>query len=361
MIKNFDTDVIKCPHRFECHGCQSWDLNYLQQLEHKKNDLKKKLNNADLMIQVKTAGSGYLRTRFDFTIENQKMGLYGKDPEQNKKLIDLSTCSQLDPDLNNAFKNLKTVIWPFEKGSVRLRISPEKKLGIWLDLANIDIKKMLLEKMFLMKLSKTFFVEIGQKRKALDLNSFNLPQLKLTDPIPQPWFQTQNTVLYSYVSSFTQPSWHTADLISENVIQWISELNIQHKIIEYGSGIGQFSLPLLKNNHRLHIFETDLLAIDCLRINTEKYKNQVQINDHIEDIPIDLILVNPPRSGLTNFVKTIMLHRPENIIYVSCYPDSMMTDLNILLNDYKITKVSLIDQFPQTLHYESMVLLQRIN
>ncbi len=264
----FETDTIKCPHHLECHGCQSWEIDYTKQLEHKKNDLKKKLNNTEIAIQVKTAGSARLRTRFDFTVENQKLGLYGKDQNQNRQLIDLSTCFQLDPNLNKAFTQLRPLTWPFQKGSVRLRVSPENKLGIWLDLANIDIKNMLIEKTFLMKLSETYFIEIGQKKKTLDLNSFDQIQLKLADPKPQVWFQTLGSDLNCFVSSFTQPSWKTADLITEQILTWIETAKPSvHRIIEYGCGIGQYTIPLLKKKLCVDIFETDLLALDGLAKN----------------------------------------------------------------------------------------------
>jgi 23S rRNA (uracil1939-C5)-methyltransferase len=364
--KNFVTDTIKCPHRFECQGCQSWDTNYFEQLEHKKNDLKTKLGNTDLTIHVKTAGSARLRTRFDFTVENQavhqKVGLYGK----SKELIDLSTCFQLDPDLNIAFQELKKIKWPFKKGSLRLRISPTQKLGLWLDLANIDIKNMLIEKTFLIELSKTYFIEIGQKKKTLDLNSFNQQQLKLADPKLQVWFQTQNQLLQSYVSSFTQPTWLTADLITENILNWMNELGLQksglnNEIVEYGCGIGQFTVPLLEKNDHISVFENDLLALEALKINAKEKLKNLRINQPIEDKKIDFALVNPPRSGLKDFKKTIMLHRPKNIIYISCYPESMAEDLLVLFTEYKMTKIEMIDQFPQTLHYEVMILLQRID
>jgi len=54
-----------------------------------------------------------------------------------------------------------------------------------------------------------------------------------------------------------------------------------------------------------------------------------------------------------------MLHRPKNIIYVSCFPESLVEDLSELLVDYDLTKAFVVDQFPQTHHYEALVLLQR--
>ncbi len=358
-------------------------MNYSEQLEHKKNDLKKKLNNTDITIQVKTAGSGYLRTRFDFTVEDQKMGLYGSDQSSpdvkldswhrqpdvrldgisvtNKKLIDLQTCFQLEPKLNVAFQDLKKIKWPFKKGSVRLRISPNQELGLWLDLANIDIKNMLVEKNFLRELSRKYFIEIGQKKKALDINSFELPQLKLTDPIAKKWFQTKSTPLLSYVSSFTQPTWLTADLITDTLLEWIMPLKIDNEVIEYGCGVGQFTVPLLEKNFSLNVFENDQLALECLKVNTDKYTKNLHINVPTDNKKIDFIIINPPRSGIKEFSKTIMLHKAKALVYISCYPESMIQDLELLKTVYKLTRVAIIDQFPQTNHYEAMVLLQRID
>lgn len=351
-------------------------MNYFDQLEHKKNDLKKKLNNTDITIQVKTAGSGYLRTRFDFTVEDQKMGLYGSkqslpdarlDGELNlhKQLIDLQTCFQLEPKLNEAFQELRKLKWPFKKGSVRLRIAPNQELGLWLDLANIDIKEMLVEKFFLIELSKKYFIEIGQKKKTLDLTSIELPQLKLAEPCAQQWFQTKSHPLFSYVSSFTQPTWLTADLITDTMTEWMNSLNVNsqigNEIIEYGCGIGQFTIPLLEKNFLLNVFENDELAVECLRKNADMYTKNLCINVPTKEKKIDFIVINPPRSGIKDFSKTIMLHKAKAIIYISCYPESMVHDLELLKSDYKLTDVALIDQFPQTNHYEAMVLLQRID
>ncbi|MNT82095.1 23S rRNA (uracil-C(5))-methyltransferase RlmCD [compost metagenome] len=52
--------------------------------------------------------------------------------------------------------------------------------------------------------------------------------------------------------------------------------------------------------------------------------------------------------------------RPEYFLYMSCYPESLARDLSRLKEwGYEINELSLLDQFPQTTHYEVLTLLQR--
>ena len=67
------------------------------------------------------------------------------------------------------------------------------------------------------------------------------------------------------------------------------------------------------------------------------------------------ILVDPPRSGLSNNI-TEILNKFDNIIYISCNPDTFHRDL-INLKDYKIEKLEVFDQFSNTPHIELIALL----
>ena len=350
-----------------CNGCQLWSVPYFEQLESKKNDLKNKLN-TDIALEVKTAGPHGLRTRFDFTYEDGKMGLYslvkeqdkGFDKQPTKNLVDLEGCAQLTPELLKAYIALKKITFPFKKGSLRLRVSPDDKWGLWLDLANVDIKSLLIEKKLLTDLSKQFELEIGQKRKTIDFNVGQNEQLKLKEPQPYPWFSSLNNALYCAISSFTQPGWKTGDLLIETVLKWTSSVQTDQRIYEYGCGIGPFTLQLLKKGHHVHVFENDLFALECLKLNCAGYTDKLSLNTDY-DHEIHTALVNPPRSGLQNFSQILQDKKPKKIIYISCYPDSFKKDLDILSKDYSLTDVTLVDQFPQTSHYEVCALLQRID
>jgi tRNA (uracil-5-)-methyltransferase len=70
-------------------------------------------------------------------------------------------------------------------------------------------------------------------------------------------------------------------------------------------------------------------------------------------------LVDPPRSGLDENTLN-MISQYENIVYISCNPDTLKLNLNTLLLTHVITRFALFDQFPYTHHAECGVYLQKM-
>jgi 23S rRNA (uracil1939-C5)-methyltransferase len=75
----------------------------------------------------------------------------------------------------------------------------------------------------------------------------------------------------------------------------------------------------------------------------------------------DLVVVDPPRSGLGERVARLLATLgAQRIIYVSCDPATLARDLVILLaSGYRVEQAHLVDLFPQTYHLESVVHLAR--
>ena len=74
----------------------------------------------------------------------------------------------------------------------------------------------------------------------------------------------------------------------------------------------------------------------------------------------DVIITDPPRAGMhPDVVKSILLASPEKIIYVSCNPATQARDINLLSQQYEITRIQPVDMFPQTYHVENLVLLEK--
>ncbi len=74
----------------------------------------------------------------------------------------------------------------------------------------------------------------------------------------------------------------------------------------------------------------------------------------------DLLLVNPPRRGLgAALCQSVMVLRPAWLIYSSCNPETLASDLLVLSKDHQLLKVQLFDMFPHTQHAEVLTLLQR--
>jgi 23S rRNA (uracil1939-C5)-methyltransferase len=371
-------DLIYCPYKEQCSGCQLLGLPYLAQKELKIQRLKGLLQEHSLSfsqnIDFVSAGPAHLRDRLDFTLQNGHLGLFHKAERQ---IVDLDLCAQLSPQLQEWLTEFRQIQWPFAKGSFRLRRGPQGQKGVWIDLANIDIKTLLDEKTILEELLKVSEVEIGQRRKS---PLWSEDRFKLDEPILRPWFQTwmgdEPVDLFCHIASFTQPSLTANRKIVQIVDTWVKELK-NARVIEFGSGIGNLTLPALHHAESLLACEIDALSLEGLektlqhlpaKLDHKKSKLRILRGDFQRKLredfsEFDLILCNPPRSGLQNFLDPLSeltkSDRPEYLIYMSCFPESMLADLFKLKGfGYDIQDFKIVDQFPQTDHFEVLGLLK---
>ncbi|MDR1474198.1 MAG: 23S rRNA (uracil(1939)-C(5))-methyltransferase RlmD [Endomicrobium sp.] len=81
------------------------------------------------------------------------------------------------------------------------------------------------------------------------------------------------------------------------------------------------------------------------------------------ELKFDVIVVDPPREGLTKDVLDFLLNsNAKKIVYVSCNPSSLARDLQIIIKRdiYIVKAIVPVDMFPQTYHAETIVLLELI-
>lgn len=379
-FENFDKETrVHCPYSQSCGGCQLLQMSYGEQVETKKTELLRLLKDAGLEIssdlKLFSAGPAHLRDRLDFSLQEGRLGLFHKD---KREIVDIEICAQLSPALQEWLTEFRKFQWPFTKGSFRLRVGPQEQRGLWIDLANIDIKTLLDEQHLLRSLQQRAFVEIGQRRK---VPVWTGHEYKLRDPEHHIWFETwvnETPVnLYCQVASFTQPSLRANRAIAQLITHWVSSYP-QARLIEFGSGIGNLTFPALAAADHILACEIDDLSLQGLqhsldhlpaplahlKSRVEIYRGDFQKKILQDFSKFDGILANPPRSGLMNFLNPLKdlapAQRPEFFIYMSCFPESMTRDLVVLKEcGYSIQDMYILDQFPQTSHYEVLTLLQR--
>ena len=75
----------------------------------------------------------------------------------------------------------------------------------------------------------------------------------------------------------------------------------------------------------------------------------------------DLIVLDPPRDGVhPKALQRIIDFGVERMVYISCKPDSLVRDLELLQGcGYRVEKACGVDMFPGTGHIECVVAMQR--
>lgn len=160
---------------------------------------------------------------------------------------------------------------------------------------------------------------------------------------------------------------------SLNIYKTIEHLTQRLKpksILDLYCGIGISSLLLAKQAGKIKGVELNPQSIELAKLNAKK-NNLTHIQFLIADVEQvlaqliekdkpDLIIVNPPREGLSAKVTQILKSQPiKNLIYISCMPSTLARDLKILCeNNYQLTSVQAFDMFPQTVHVETLAVLQ---
>ena len=138
-------------------------------------------------------------------------------------------------------------------------------------------------------------------------------------------------------------------------------------------GIGTISLFLARKARKVYGVEIIPDAIEDARrnaslngfTNTEFYVGKAEEvlpeKYEKEGVRADVIVVDPPRKGCDeNLLSTMVKMQPERIVYVSCDSATLARDLRYLCdNGYELKRVCPADMFPQTVHVEAIVLLQR--
>ena len=92
----------------------------------------------------------------------------------------------------------------------------------------------------------------------------------------------------------------------------------------------------------------DLFSEDALSTFSRKFKKS----------SFDALLIDPPRKGFPDLDKWLRRIKPKYLFYVSCNPTSLARDLSSLSQRYKTEQVHLLDFFPATSHFETLVCIR---
>ncbi|MDE1981451.1 MAG: 23S rRNA (uracil(1939)-C(5))-methyltransferase RlmD, partial [Betaproteobacteria bacterium] len=145
------------------------------------------------------------------------------------------------------------------------------------------------------------------------------------------------------------------------------------RVLDLFCGLGNFTLPLARSG----AFVTGVEGSAALvaRAGENAARNGLSDNTRFlaanlfevteEQLaswgPVDKLLIDPPRDGAVEVVKSLGGLLPRRIVYVSCSPATLARDAQILVHQqgYKLRAAGVVNMFPHTAHVESLALFER--
>lgn len=331
-----------------CGGCNILELLYEEQLRFKEEKVKNiisKYLKEDIKINriIYDKDLNY-RNKITLHVSNKRVGMYKKG---SNDIVEISNCSLVSNKINELIE--------------RLRIFISKNPN--------NLKEIIIKDTYY---SESMLVFKGDISSEIVLNEFNdIESIFINDLCLKSKFIKNKIGEYDFYLSkdsfFQVNRFNTVNLYNE-VLRLIKGKNINN-VLDLYCGVGSIGIYVSKHVKTVVGVEVVEDAIEAA-LENKKLNNITNISFKcckVEECvnefgDIDLIIVDPPRSGLSKLViDSILKINPKYVIYVSCDIMTMMRDLNELASIYRVDEFTPVDMFPNTFHVECVSLLCRKN
>lgn len=398
-----------CSHFGTCGGCSWQHINYPTQLQYKHQqviDNLERIGGLELPVMKPIVGSArekFYRNKLDFTFTSNRWltkeefaagqafgdaGLGYHIPRMYDKVFDLKECF-LQPDPSNAIRltvrevALKENI-PFfdlrkQIGFLRTLTIRTANTGEIMIILQVTYDEMSWVEKILTRLAADFpqitsfnYIINGKKNDTfhdLDIicwkgNSY------ITESMPKP--DGSGTLQFRVgPKSFYQTNSEQAFNLYK--IAWqMADLKGDELVYDLYTGTGTIANFVAGHARKVVGLEYVAAAIEDAKVNsqingisnTDFYSGDIK--DLLDDEFVsqhgspDVIITDPPRAGMHEDVCRMLLKvGAKRIIYVSCNPATQARDLKLLSDMYSISDIQPVDMFPQTIHVENVVRLDK--
>jgi 23S rRNA (uracil1939-C5)-methyltransferase len=351
-----------CRYYMQCGGCQLQHIEYNRQLEAKTNILleaferigKIKLSSVSKVLPSKEE-FGY-RTRVQFKVKDGKLGFFAW---KSKDLVPVEECLLAHPRINQLIPPLKEIAKTVENlQEIHVIYSPyedEYLLGL-VGMTTVEVQKLKdIKERLLPKEVVNVACYVLSDGKPMKASSFGR---EFT------YFRSGRFLLRVSSESFFQVNY----TLYEDYPKLVAEGERVKRVLQLHCGVGLFSFWLSENCEFLFGSDANLSAVkDAIynakinQISKTAFAHQKAVETlraHMGEV-IDLLVLDPPKEGLSKLDKTfISQNKPAKIIYKSSEPTTLARDLHTLTSlGYTIQSVYLVDELPQTFHISAVVKL----
>ena len=377
-----------CPHFGICGGCFYQTVSYENQLKIKEGmvrDLLKDYVNDDIWEEIKGSPKvhGY-RNKMEFSFGDEvkdgplTLGMHKKNTFHD--IVNITDCQIVDNDYNLIVKCALNIAQQMElpfyhkmrhEGYFRHLVvrRAESSGDILVNIVTTSQVEADLTKL------RDALLELPLSGKIIGIlhtTNDSLADVVQADKIDilygQDYFYEEILGLKFKISpfSFFQTNTLGAEVLYKTARDFVGETK-DKVIFDLYSGTGtiaQMLAPVAKKVVGVEIVEE---AVEAAKVNAELNGldncefiagDVLKVVDELEDKP-DFIVLDPPRDGIhPKAIQKIIDFGVEQMVYISCKPTSLARDLEVFeAAGYKVKRATAVDQFPNTVHIETVVLL----
>lgn len=373
---------MNCEYFGICASCTLYDKSYEEQLNFKLQREKQRFSNfTNIDFDIIKSEDTAFRNRAEFRIwwekdENGNEILSYAMNDFKKNILKIDSCQIVSPQIQELMPKLikeleSDLLFSYKLFAVEFLGSTTNDMLVTL----IYHKK--LEDEWILKVKeieeKLNIKIMGRSRKQKIILSSDCINETLT-------INNQDFFFAYEEGGFTQPN----TKVNIQMIEWVLNniKNSSKDLCELYCGGGNFTIPLSTKFSKVLATEisktsiksalrncklNDISTIGFIRMSAEEFVQGLQkvrvfnrLKDvNLDDYDFDTIFMDPPRSGLDDTTRALAIDF-EQIIYISCNPETLHRDLEELTKTHEIVKFALFDQFAYTNHIESGVILKKI-
>ncbi len=345
-----------CPHFQTCGGCHYQHMSYPAQLAAKTEILKDQLSrlgglkDAEVKPIIASPLQYHYRNHVQFHLTPE--GQLGYHQINKTGAFPIQECHLPEPVISE--------IWPrlsFEPGQeigrIGLRCGVDEDVQMILESDEIEPPDFLVEDLPISA------VHLGPAGPFVLAGSHTL------------LYQVLEKTFQVSAGSFFQVNIAMAEALVKHLLDTIPQFqNIgpQTTLLDVYSGVGLFSAFFADKVGRIIAIESSPSAAEDYVVNLDAYDSIELYEATAEavlpslDVKPDIVLVDPPRSGIDRRALDALVQlNPPLIVYISCDPATLARDVKRFLTaGYQLAQATPFDMFPQTFHIETVVMLSRI-
>ena len=375
----------KCPYSELCGGCSFQGTSYQKQLKYKEEYISSLLGNfgnIEPIIGMDDPTNYRNKVQVSFDYDQKHRAICGNYVSSTHQIVPIDECMIADEKAIEIINSIKKLINKYKisvfdersyKGCIRHILIRTANTG--------EIMVILVTGSFRIVKKDELIKDIIKYNPEVTtiVQNFNNKHTSMV-------LGEKNTILYGkgYIydelcgsrfkispNSFYQINKRQTEVLYNKAIE-LADFKGDEVLVDAYCGTGTIGLIAAKHVKKVIGVELNKDAIKDAIVNKKanKVNNALFIADDAgkymtslakEKTKIDVLVMDPPRSGADEkFLKAVYQLKPKKIVYVSCGPESLKSNLKSMVNNgYSIKKIQPVDMFPFTKHVETVVLMSR--